>query len=179
MVVVKDGIHIDAPIDRCFLLSTSIDLVKATLHMRPVSGRTKGLIEAGDRVEWRGWKFGLPQRHESLITTYDRPRFFQDAMVRGRFAKFQHDHDFFEVGGQTLLKDTVRFTMPFGPAGELVGKHILTPHICELMKRRFQLLKRVAESDKWKSYLPDHLEPHAAEPHLIPRGPGDESSRSS
>jgi ligand-binding SRPBCC domain-containing protein len=154
MFVIKDNIHINAPIERCFLLSTSIDLVAGTIGMRPVGGKTYGLIAANERVEWRGWKFGLPQRHESVITAYDAPIFFQDSMASGRFRAFRHDHEFTEMDGRTLLKDIVRFSMPFGPVGKLVGKHIMIPHIRNLIHKRFALLKYVAESEEWRKYLP-------------------------
>ena len=139
--------------DRCFLLSTSIALVERTIGLRPVEGKMAGLIVMGDQLVWRGWKFGLPAMHETLITGYDRPRFFQDTMGRGRFRYFQHDHSFEEVDGYTLLVDNVRFSMPFGPAGHLVGKHVVVRHVMELMLRRFALLKRIAEGPDWERYL--------------------------
>ncbi len=154
MYMVKDSVHISAPIERCFLLSTSIEVVAQTIGMRPVAGKMRGLVTADDRLEWRGWKFGLPQRHETLITKYARPSFFQDCMASGRFRVFQHDHEFTEIGGQVLLKDTVRFSLPFGVAGRLVGKYVMIPHIRGLLQRRFQLLKRIAESEEWREYLP-------------------------
>jgi ligand-binding SRPBCC domain-containing protein len=154
MYVIKDSVHIIAPIERCFLLSTSIEVVGLTIGMKPVAGKTRGLVVGDDRLEWRGWKFGLPQRHETLITKYVRPTFFQDSMVSGRFRTFEHDHEFIEIGGQVLLKDTVRFSLPFGGAGRLVGKYVMIPHIRGLLQRRFQLLKRIAESEEWREYLP-------------------------
>ena len=95
--VVRDSIRVAAPMERCFLLSTSIDLVQGTLGMRPSPAESKkitGLVEAEDQLVWRGWKFGLPAMHETLITAYDPPTHFQDTMGRGRFAAFQHDHWF-------------------------------------------------------------------------------------
>lgn len=155
MFHLKESTHIHAPADRCFLLSTSIALVQQTIGLRPVSGKTEGLIEMGDQLIWRGWKFGLPAMHETLITAYDRPRFFQDTMGRGRFRRFQHDHQFEEVDGYTLLVDNVRFSMPLGPAGRAVGKQVVVPHVLSLMLRRFALLKRIAEGPDWERYLED------------------------
>ena len=150
---VSDTIHVDAPIERCFLLSTSIELVQRTLGMRVVSGKTSGLVEMGDQMVWAGWKFGFPQVHETLITAYRRPNFFQDTMGRGRFKTFAHDHSFTEIDGKTLLHDKVRFSMPLGIAGRMVATRVMVPHIARLLQRRFQLLKRVAESDEWQDYL--------------------------
>ncbi len=153
MFRVKESIHVNAPRDRVFLLSTSIALVQQILGMKPVLGKTSGLVVDGDQLLWRGWKFGLPALHETFITGYERPRFFQDTMGRGYFKHFQHDHTFEEVDGHTLLVDTVRFSMPFGPAGRLVGKLLVGPYVAELMKRRFELLKRTAEGSDWERYL--------------------------
>jgi len=153
MFRLKESIHVNAPVDRCFLLSTSIALVEQSLHLRPVAGKTTGLIVAGDRVRWRGWKFGLPVHHESLITEYDRPSFFQDTMRSGLFRHFQHDHRFEDIDGQTLMADIVRFSLPLGSAGKLVAKRIVVPHILDTLVKRFQLIKRIAEGPDWERYI--------------------------
>jgi ligand-binding SRPBCC domain-containing protein len=147
--------HVNAPIDRCFLLSTSVDLVRQTLKMRPIAGRTSGLIEPNEQVTWYGWKLGLPQLHESLITAYDRPHFFQDTMKRGKFKRFQHDHSFAKLNALTMINDKVRFSLPLGLAGDVVAKRLMVPYIAWLIQRRLGLLKRVAESEEWRSYLPN------------------------
>ncbi len=149
----RDRMVIDAPIERCFRLSTSIEVVGLTLGMRPVEGKLGGMILAGDQLVWRGWKFGLPQMHETLITGFDAPLFFQDTMGRGRFAAFQHDHHFMDTQGGTLLEDELRFSMPLGWAGEMVGRLVMIPHIKGLLRRRFALLKRLAEGDGWREYV--------------------------
>ncbi len=76
-------------------------------------------------------------------------------MISGRFASFQHDHAFAESGsGAVTLSDELRFSMPLGWLGWLVGRFIMVPHIKGLLKRRFRLLKRIAETEEWRSYLP-------------------------
>lgn len=159
--LVQDSTAIHAPIERCFQLSTSIDLVQRTLGMHPVPAESKkssGRIEAEDQLVWRGWKFGLPAMHETLITAFDAPRHFQDTMGRGRFAAFQHDHWFKPGrdadGSQTTeLADEVRFRMPLGWPGALVGRYIMVPYVRALVRRRFALLKQVAESEEWRKYV--------------------------
>jgi ligand-binding SRPBCC domain-containing protein len=152
---VQDQIAVQAPAERCFLLSTSVGLVQCDLKMRPVQGRTSGLVHAGDTVRWEGWQLGLPQHHESLIDAYDPPVFFRDRMIAGRFASFEHEHRFTDQGnGTVVLSDEVHFTMPWGWAGDLIGQTMLTPHIRGLLRRRFMRLKRIAESEEWRKYLP-------------------------
>ncbi len=152
----RDEIVVHAPIDRCFLLSTSIEIVAQELGMRPVRGRTSGCVTEGDTVRWKGWRLGLPQFHESIIERFEPPVFFRDRMIAGRFASFKHDHAFSDRGdGSVLLRDEVRFTMPWGWAGDLVGQWVMARDIHGLMKRRFERLKQIAESEEWREYLPD------------------------
>ncbi len=152
--LLRAEIGINAPLERCFLLSTSVAIVERELKMRPVQGRTTGLVVGGDTVRWKGWQLGLPQVHESLIEDYRRNIFFRDRMVAGRFARFEHDHNFAErEDGAALLWDEVRFAMRWGLVGQWLGRWVLLPHIRGLLQRRFALLKRIAESDEWKQYL--------------------------
>jgi ligand-binding SRPBCC domain-containing protein len=156
MFTISDSIFINAPIERCFLLSTNIELVARTLGMKPIEGKTSGLIVANDKLLWAGWKFGLPQMHESVITRYERPAFFQDTMERGRFKRYQHEHYFYEMDDRTVLNDKIRFTMPLGIVGRLVGRFVLVPYISRRLRRRLVLLRKVAENRKeWRKYLPE------------------------
>jgi ligand-binding SRPBCC domain-containing protein len=161
LFTVSDSIHIHAPIERCFLLATNLELVEQVLEMRPVEGRTgktTGFVAKGDRIEWRGWAFGMPQMHESVITRYEQHSFFQDTMARGRFKRYQHDHRFTEIDDHTLLVDKLRFSLPLGWPGRVVGRYVLIPHISALLRRRMLLLKHVAESQEWRRYLPETVE---------------------
>lgn len=153
LFVVRDEVLVAAPVERCFALSTHLAVVEMTLAMRPVGGRTVGTVVGGDTVRWRGWKWGLPHTHESLIEAYDPPRFFRDRMIAGRFARFEHDHRFStQEGGRVLLRDEVRFSMMWGAAGLMVGRALVLPHIRTLMRERFALIKRLAEGEAWRRY---------------------------
>lgn len=153
LFVLRETILIEAPIDRCFLLSTSVAIVREELRMKPVAGRTDGLVQPGDQVRWEGWQLGFWNYHVSLIARYDRPTFFQDRMLAGRFAFFEHDHNFREERNGTRLEDELRFSMPFGALGAIAGRFVMVPHIRTLMRERFQKLKGIAETDRWREYL--------------------------
>ena len=151
----RDEIAVHAPIERCFLLSTSIEIVEQELKMCPVRGRTSGFVIGEDTIRWEGWQLCLPQFHESIIEHFEPPLFFRDRMIAGRFASFEHDHAFTKRDDRSvLLQDEVRFTMPWGWLGNIIGERLLLPHIRGLMRRRFARLKRIAESEEWRKYLP-------------------------
>lgn len=152
--MLRDSILVRAPIDRCFLLSTSTAIVQQELGMKAVAGRTEGLVQSGDTVRWEGWQLGLRHHHVSQINNYHRPFFFQDRMIDGRFRYFEHDHRLTELPDGTLLDDELRFSLPFGPLGALLAQFIMVPHIRGLMHRRFGKLKGIAETERWREYLP-------------------------
>src|ERR1700748_2773475 len=148
MFTTSDSTFIHAHIDRCFLLSTSIELAGQTYGMKPIEGKLNGLFVAEDRLVWAGWKFGFSQMHEPHVTRYEPPSFFQDTMGRGRFKRYQHDHYFYEMNDRTVLNDKIRFTMPLGFVGRLVAQFVLVPYLSKRLRRRLALLKRVAGAGK-------------------------------
>ena len=152
MFTLRDSTVIHAPIERCFALSTNVALVQRKLGMKPVAGRTTGCVQGGDTVRWEGWQLGFPNFHVSLIAHYDPPFYFQDRMLEGRFRTFEHDHRFREIDGGVLLEDEVRFTMPFGFPGKMVGQIVLVPHISRLLRERFAMLRGIAETEAWREY---------------------------
>lgn len=156
MFTLRDSILIRAPIDRVFALSCSVAIVQRELGMRPtIGGRTSGLVTAGDIIRWQGMQLGFANYHVSLIVpdTWDAPHFFQDRMIAGRFRSFEHDHHLTETSEGTQLNDEVRFSMKLRLGGALTARAIVAPHIRRLMRRRFRLLKRLAETDEWKEYM--------------------------
>lgn len=156
MFVIRDHVHIHASLERCFQLSTNLQLLADVAGMEPQRKKgfkAAGLLEDGDRVTWYGWKFGMPHVHISRITRFEPPKFFQDTMERGRFRHFEHDHQFTQVGDHTLLVERIRFSMPMGPPGHLVGKYVVMPHLVRMLRSRLAILKRTAETEAWKKYL--------------------------
>jgi ligand-binding SRPBCC domain-containing protein len=148
--------RIAAPARRCFFLALSIDLhVQSTAgtRERAVAGVTTGLIGNGESVTWQGRHFGLMLRHTSKITKYEPPTFFQDVMTAGRFKSFEHDHRFREQDGETVMKEELRFSAPFGVLGFLVESLVLRNYLTRFLLERNKLLKQVAESEVWRGYL--------------------------
>jgi ligand-binding SRPBCC domain-containing protein len=156
MIRIELVTRIAAPVERCFDLARSIDLHMASTDWtgeRAIAGVTSGLIGPEQEVTWKGRHFGVLITHTSRITAYDRPRYFQDCMMRGAFRSFCHDH-FFEISdGLTLMKDVMQFEASFGILGSLVEKLVLKRHMIELLLRRNLHIQRVAESDEWRRYL--------------------------
>ena len=106
---------LEAPLERVFNLSRSIDLHMKTAGKtgeRAVAGVMTGLIGEGQRVTWRARHFGIWQTLTVQVTSFDFPRSFTDAMVRGPFRRMEHCHFFEPSGMGTIMHDVFRFESP-------------------------------------------------------------------
>jgi ligand-binding SRPBCC domain-containing protein len=156
MKPIRLAIWIDAPVERCFLLSLSIDLHVAAAHRsgeRAIAGVTTGLIGEGETVTFQGRHFLLPRRHTSRIEIMRPYSHFRDVMVAGSFQHYEHDHHFAAMDDGTRMRDEVRFTAPWGAVGQLLVRRRLK----EFLKERNAEIKRVAESEEWRRYLGDGM----------------------
>ena len=118
-----------------------------------MAGVTTGLIGNGESVTWQGRHLGVMLQHTSKITQYEPPTFFQDVMTAGKFKSFEHDHRFREQDGETVMKDELRFSAPFGVLGFMVESLVLRKYLTRFLLERNKLLKQVAESEVWREYL--------------------------
>jgi ligand-binding SRPBCC domain-containing protein len=149
---------INAPMERCFRLSLSVDLhILSTqeTNEKAISGVTTGLMKLNDVVTWRAKHFGIYQNMTSKISAYDAPNYFVSEMVKGAFKKLHHQHIFEWTGHYTIMTDIFYFKAPFGILGELFSKIILKKYMKNFLIKRNCTIKEVAESSKWKSILHD------------------------
>lgn len=147
---------INAPRERCFELSTSIDLHKISAtktQEKAINGITTGLIKLDETVTWEAKHFGIWQQLEIKITEFEKPRFFVDEMVKGSFKFMKHKHEFREIDESTMMTDTFEFASPFGVIGKIVDKIFLKKYLTQFLKERNKAIKEFAESEKWKQIL--------------------------
>lgn len=148
--------HINAPIDRCFHLSLSIDLhILSTAKTSEVAiaGVTSGLIGKGETVTWAATHFGIRQKLTVKIEEVSEPYYFSDRMIKGAFKSMYHQHHFKEADGGTLMTDEFNFESPFGPVGKLFNKLVLTKYLTGFLIERNNMIRQVAEGEEWKSLL--------------------------
>jgi ligand-binding SRPBCC domain-containing protein len=148
MPVITLTTAIRATTERCFDASRDLDLhLQSMGHTgeRAVGGKTSGLIELGEQVTWEARHFGIRQRFTSRITAFDRPRSFQDSMIKGAFHSFVHDHYFEPCAEGTIMKDVLTFRSPLGPIGAVVDRLIMTRYLTRMLTLRNEVLKRSLE----------------------------------
>ena len=159
MQLIQLSTTIAAPTERCFLLSLSLDLHKASsgkTREEIVDGVRSGIIGPQQTVTWRARHFGLWLTHAATISAYDRPTHFRDEMTRGMFKTFVHDHHFKTLpDGTTLMRDDVRFAAPLGLLGRLAESLVLRLYLTRFLRERNRVIQTTAEGPEeiWAIYV--------------------------
>ena len=81
----------------------------------PIEMKEGALIDYTVRV------LGIPIRWRTLITKYQPPNIFIDQQLKGPYSLWHHTHTFEQISqNETLIKDIVVYTIPFGFIGRIV-----------------------------------------------------------
>ncbi|CAN5553501.1 hypothetical protein BH10BAC5_BH10BAC5_20610 [soil metagenome] len=156
MPVIKLKTKINAPMERCFLLSLSVDLHQLSTEQtneKAIAGITSGIMKLNDTVTWRAKHFGIYLTLTSKITEYEYPDYFVDEMVEGAFKNLHHTHSFNWCGDHTELIDVFNFEAPAGIIGKIFSNLILKKYLTRFLSKRNQMIKFVAEGEEWKELL--------------------------
>ena len=131
----------------CFDSSLDVDVhLAASPGQRVVGGVRGGRMRLGDHVTWAASHFGIPWRMTSKIVEYQRPSAFTDAMQRGPFGRWRHQHTFERTDAGTRMVDHVSFASPLGPLGRVVDAVILERYMTKLLGQHNNHLRAVAEA---------------------------------
>ena len=79
-------------------------------------------MRVGTFIQYRLRLHGVPVRWDTSIQAWDPPHRFVDVQVRGPYALWHHTHTFEPSGEGTLMRDLVRYAIPFGPLGALADR---------------------------------------------------------
>lgn len=98
-------------------------------------------ITEGTLLDYRLRLHGMPIRWQSLITDWQPNFCFSDIQTKGPYSVWEHRHEFEEKNGGALIRDNVRFKVPFGALGDMV----LTDFIQKDLKEIFNFRKKKIE----------------------------------
>ncbi len=159
MIHIEETTIIQAPIERCFDLSRSVEVhLLANIHSGEqalaTGGIVTGLVGLRQQVVWRAKHFGVWQNLTSETTALHSPTYFQVTMIKGIFRSMQADHLFRALSPTlTEMKDIFRIAAPLPVLGRIAESLFLRRYMLSLLRERNVVIKRVAESKEWQKYL--------------------------
>lgn len=138
--------HIERPIEEVFAFyGDARNLERITPPLLGFEVTTPGPIEmgAGTLIEYRLRLHRVPVRWRTRIEAWDPPRRFVDVQVKGPYSLWEHTHTFTEDGsGATLIEDRVRYSIPFGPLGELADRLLVQRDLRQIFDYRRDAVER-------------------------------------
>jgi ligand-binding SRPBCC domain-containing protein len=90
---------------------------------------------AGSKIDYRLKLHGIPLRWQSEISVWEPPGQFVDRQLRGPYSLWHHLHEFEELDGQTLVKDTVEYSVPLG---WLLERWFVRPDLMKIFTYRME-----------------------------------------
>lgn len=79
-------------------------------------------MRVGTLIQYRLTLRGVGVDWLTSIQEWEPPHRFVDVQVRGPYQLWHHTHDFTPHADGTLMRDTVRYAIGFGPFGQLAAR---------------------------------------------------------
>jgi ligand-binding SRPBCC domain-containing protein len=79
-------------------------------------------MRVGTLIQYRLRLRGVPVSWLTSIQAWDPPHRCVDVQIRGPYALWHHTHELGADGDGTLMRDTVRYAIGFGPLGEIAHR---------------------------------------------------------
>ena len=121
--VMRQEQWISRPIDQVFaFFSDAHNLETITppwLKFRILSVSSEQVKE-GTEIAYQLSLHGIPMRWLTEIRRWNPPFRFVDVQRKGPYRLWHHTHTFEDHGDRTLMKDVVRYALPFGVLGRMV-----------------------------------------------------------
>ena len=84
--------------------------------------------------------YGIPVKWKTIITDVDKPYSFTDKQLKGPYALWEHHHQFVPHGDGILVKDRVRYALPFSSLGSLIHTLVVKKKIEDIFDYRKNVL---------------------------------------
>lgn len=87
--------------------------------------------------------FGIPVRWQTEICKVDKPGMFADRQLKGPYKIWEHTHTFLKKDNGVLMKDHVKYELPFGVIGRIAQMLIVKKKIEQIFIYRKEVLKKL------------------------------------
>jgi ligand-binding SRPBCC domain-containing protein len=100
-------------------------------------------MRVGTLIQYRLRLHGLPLSWLTSIQAWEPPHRFVDVQIRGPYALWHHTHTFTPTAEGTVIRDTVRYAIGFGPLGELADRLLVQRDLRAIFDFRAQQVHRM------------------------------------
>jgi hypothetical protein len=84
-----------------------------------------------------------PMRWRTRIPVWEAGKRFVDVQERGPYARWEHSHEFVPIGDGVLMRDVVRYALPFGPLGTAAHALLVRALLARVFDYRFARVREL------------------------------------
>jgi len=132
--------RVELPIDEAFAFygdASNLELITPPWLGFEITTPTPIGMRVGTLLEYRLKLHRVPVRWRTRIESWEPPRRFVDIQIKGPYSLWEHTHTFEEDGtGATFISDWVRYSIPFGPLGELANRLLVRRDLRQIFDYR-------------------------------------------
>jgi ligand-binding SRPBCC domain-containing protein len=147
---------VEAPIERVFDLTRNLAVFKYVFNSRKeklTSRAGANLLTKGETVSIVAKHLGKERLSTLKLTTLERPTFILEEQVKGDLILYRHEHHFKSIDNGTIVIDLIEFDGPRDIVGRYLGKLYLKNYLEELMRKRNEVIRTYAETERWRAVL--------------------------
>ena len=108
-----------------------------------ILGSEPATVAAGTVIPYRLSLHGLPLIWVSQIEEFERDRLFVDRQLIGPYRLWHHRHEFRADGDHTLIRDEVRYQLPFGSLGAIAHRLFVRRDVERIFAYRRATIERL------------------------------------
>jgi 8-oxo-dGTP diphosphatase len=110
-----------------------------------IADPVRPLLGPGDEIDFRGSLAGVPLRVRTRVVRADS-EVVSSVIVAGPARHLRHETTVADLGGRSLITDSLEWTTPFGALGRLVDVVLLRRLVLRVLARRRVAVRKLAES---------------------------------
>lgn len=108
-----------------------------------VVGISTDKLQEGTRIEYKLRIRGIPVRWQSAIERWSPNRCFVDRQIKGPYKSWHHTHEFEAHAGGTVVRDRIRYEVPLGAVGALMGDRWVARDVARIFEYRRERLRAI------------------------------------
>lgn len=92
--------------------------------------------------------FGIPLKWQTEIFNVNKPHCFADRQLKGPYKIWEHTHTFIPQENGTLMKDEIKYQIPFGIIGQMAHSLFVREKVKDIFRFREKALDKIFETSK-------------------------------
>jgi len=147
---------IAAPIERVFDLTRNLAVYKYSFNSRQEkfsSPAGSNLLTKDETISILVKHFGKERLLTLKVTSLNKPTILIEEEIKGDLTAYKHEHHFKPIDNGTIVIDLIEFGNPKDIVGRYLGKLYLKNYLEELTRKRNEVIRSYAETEKWRAVL--------------------------